>query len=65
MKKYLVVLSFDVADEGDIELIKEEIKVLEKFGLTNIEDRFMYEKQQQGWDDELDEEIWNEHFKNK
>jgi len=74
MKKYLVVLSIDVADEGDVGLIKvitqeeldktksiqtgfgnidgdsyqfdksdaieitdEEIKVLEKFGLTNLE----------------------------
>lgn len=74
MKKYLVVLSIDVADEGDVGLIKvitqkelnetksiqtgfgnmdgeshqfdksdaveitdEEIKVLEKFGLTDLE----------------------------
>ena len=27
------------------------------------EDRFMHEKQQQGWDDEMDEHIWNEHFR--
>jgi hypothetical protein len=74
MKKYLVLLSFDVADEGDVGLIKvitqkeldetksihtgfgnidgeslpfdksnaveitnEEIKVLKKFGLTDLE----------------------------
>jgi hypothetical protein len=26
-------------------------------------DRFNHEKTQQGWDDSMDEEIWNKHFK--
>jgi hypothetical protein len=30
---------------------------------NNKEDMFMYEKEQQGWPDDMDEEIWNEHFR--
>ena len=30
---------------------------------NNKDDMFKYEKEQQGWDDEMDEEIWNEYFK--
>ena len=29
----------------------------------SIEDRFLHEKQQQGWDDDQDEEIWEKHFR--
>lgn len=29
---------------------------------NNKEDMFRYEKEQQGWPDDMDEEIWNEHF---
>ena len=32
--------------------------------LDNDEDRFRHEKEQQGWGDDMDEEIWNEHFRN-
>ena len=28
-----------------------------------LEDRFMHEKEQQGWSDDMDEEIWDEYFK--
>ena len=27
-------------------------------------DRFEHEKEQQGWDDEMDKEIWDKHFNN-
>jgi len=29
----------------------------------SIEDRFAYEKQQQGWPDDMDEEMWDKHFR--
>ena len=30
---------------------------------NNKEDMFRHEKEQQGWSDDRDEEIWNEHFR--
>ena len=29
----------------------------------SAEYRFAHEKEQQGWPDDMDEEIWNEHFR--
>ncbi len=33
--------------------------------LDNAEDRFRHEKEQQGWDDDMDKEIWDKHFRFK
>lgn len=30
----------------------------------NEEDRFKHEKDQQGWPDDMDKEIWDKHFRN-
>ena len=93
MKKYLVVLAIDVADEGDVGLIKvitqkeldetksiqtgfgnidgeslpfdksdaveitdEEIKVLKKFGLTDLEFGYCSLSEEEVDDEEEDEE---------
>jgi len=93
MKKYLVVLSMDVADEGDVGLIKvitqkqldetksihtgfgnidgdsyefdksdaieitdEEIKVLKKFGLTDLEFGYCSLSNEEVENDEYDED---------
>jgi len=47
--------------EHEMECAGEEVYVPNPMGTK--EDQFLHEKQQQGWGDDMDEQIWNEHFR--
>lgn len=48
---------------GQEDLEFEENRNAPPYEIGNKESQFAYEKEQQGWDDDMDKDIWDEHFR--
>ena len=71
MKNEINTLEIDLGKEDDLcfgcgqdDLEFEESRNAPPYDINDKEAAFNHEKSQQGWNDDMDEQIWNEHFRN-